>query len=99
MKRIVVAIGFLVMAQVSFAADQATVTSYNRACVACHSSGVAGAPRTFNANDWSPRLAKGMSTLVQNTVNGINAMPAKGLCPTCSEEDFEALIQYMSTPK
>ena len=99
MKRIILVISLLVMGQASLAAEQATITSYNRSCIACHSSGVAGAPRAFNADDWAPRLAKGMPTLLQNTVNGVNAMPAKGLCPTCSEDDFAALIHYMSTPK
>lgn len=99
MKHFLITLGFLTLSQTLLAAEPATITSYNRSCIACHSSGVAGAPRSFKAGDWEPRLAKGLPTLLENTINGINAMPAKGLCPTCSEEDFEALIQYMSTPK
>lgn len=99
MKHFVVAIGLLALGQPLIAAEEATITSYNRSCIACHASGVAGAPRSFKADDWAPRLAKGMPTLLEHTINGFNAMPAKGLCPTCSEEDFEALINYMSTPK
>lgn len=81
------------------AAEQATVDRYNRACVACHSSGAAGAPIAFDAEAWAPRLEKGMPALLQSTVKGLNAMPPKGMCFDCSEDDFKALITYMSSPK
>jgi cytochrome c5 len=81
------------------AADKAVVDRYNKSCIACHASGAAGAPRFGNAADWAPRLAKGVDKLLQSTKNGLNAMPPKGLCMDCSDADFKALIQYMSTGK
>lgn len=68
---------------------------YMQSCWACHNSGAAGAPKVGNAADWAPRIAKGMDTLLVNATNGINSMPAKGLCFTCTEDDLKALIQYM----
>lgn len=68
---------------------------YMQSCWACHNSGAAGAPKVGNAADWGPRVQKGMDTLLTNATNGLNAMPAKGLCFTCTEDDLKALIQYM----
>ncbi len=69
--------------------------TYMQSCFACHNSGAAGAPRVGNAADWSARIEKGMDTLLTNTINGINAMPAKGLCFTCTDDDLKAVVEYM----
>ena len=69
---------------------------YNRSCVSCHASGAAGAPRTYDLSAWALRLEKGMQELVKNTREGYQGMPPKGLCFTCTDEEFEALIVYMA---
>lgn len=51
---------------------------YKLACSACHTTGVAGAPKTGDAAAWSPRLKQGFDTLVKHAVEGFKAMPAKG---------------------
>lgn len=68
---------------------------YGAFCMACHSVGVAGAPKFGNAGDWAPRVAKGMDTILGTAISGINAMPARGTCSTCSDEEIEAAIAYM----
>jgi cytochrome c5 len=68
---------------------------YMQSCWACHNSGAAGAPKVGVAADWAPRIGKGMDTLLTNAITGINAMPAKGLCFTCTDDDLKDLIQYM----
>lgn len=68
---------------------------YNKACVACHGAGVLGAPKLQNAADWQPRLEKGFDTIWQNAINGFNAMPARGTCASCSDDDIKAAIEYM----
>jgi len=68
---------------------------YMQSCWACHNSGAAGAPKVGTAADWAPRIEKGMDTLLTNAINGFNAMPAKGLCFTCTDDDLKALVQYM----
>ena len=70
---------------------------YNAACAACHVAGVAGAPKTGDAEAWAPRLEKGMDALVASVKNGLNAMPPGGLCMDCSDEEYMELITYMST--
>ena len=89
----------LTLAGAVSAADQAVVDKYNKACMACHASGAAGAPKVGDAAAWAPRLEKGMDTLLTSVTNGLNAMPAKGLCFDCSADDYKALIQYMSQPQ
>ena len=64
-------------------------------CIACHGTGVAGAPKLGDAAAWAPRIAKGIDNLLNNAVNGLNAMPPKGTCMNCSEDDLRAAIEYM----
>lgn len=72
-------------------------TAYMASCFACHSTGAAGAPKVGpgNAEAWTTRLEKGMDAVVQNAINGMNAMPPKGLCFTCTDDDLRALVEYM----
>ncbi len=67
---------------------------YTASCASCHASGVLGAPK-FGTAEWTDRAAKGMETLLANAINGINAMPPRGACATCSDEDLEGAIQHM----
>ena len=71
---------------------------YNKSCAVCHESGAANAPKTGDAAAWEPRMAKGMDALVQSVQNGLNAMPPKGMCFECSDDDYKALINYMAKP-
>lgn len=68
---------------------------YNAACTACHSTGAAGAPKLGDVAAWSARLSQGMDVLYRNAINGINGMPAKGLCMDCSDEELDATVDYM----
>ncbi|MCB2068771.1 MAG: cytochrome c5 family protein [Ottowia sp.] len=70
---------------------------YNTACMACHSTGAAGAPRLGNAEDWAPRLEKGVAALHDSGINGVpgTGMMAKGGCMNCSDEEVIASVDYM----
>ena len=68
---------------------------YTTGCAACHDAGVAGAPMMGNKSQWEARQAKGYETLVNNSYNGINGMPAKGLCADCTKEEIGMAVQYM----
>lgn len=72
-------------------------TVYNASCAACHGTGVNNAPVLGNAEAWAPRIAKGTDVLLESLVNGFNngAMPAKGLCMDCSNDDLQATLDYM----
>ena len=68
---------------------------YQTACAACHGSGLMGAPKFGDAGSWSPRVANGMDTVYSNAINGFNAMPAKGGCVACSDDEIKAAVDYM----
>jgi cytochrome c5 len=69
---------------------------YKQTCFACHGTGAAGAPKTGDKAAWEPRLAQGMPALVASVKSGKNAMPPGGLCMDCSDDDYTALINFMS---
>jgi cytochrome c5 len=69
---------------------------YAQSCATCHATGVLGAPKTGDTTAWQPRLKQGSETLLSRVVNGYKNMPAKGLCSDCSDEDYIALIKFMS---
>ncbi|OLQ78201.1 cytochrome C [Photobacterium proteolyticum] len=70
-------------------------TVYGTFCVACHGAGVMGAPKKGDAADWEARLAKGNDVLADHAINGFNAMPAKGSCMDCSDDEIIAAIDHM----
>lgn len=69
---------------------------YKTACSACHSTGVLDAPKAFDEGAWGKRLAKGMDETLKVAINGLNAMPPKGSCADCSDDELKAAIEYMS---
>lgn len=69
---------------------------YDQFCFACHMSGVGGAPVLGDAEAWEPRIAKGMDVLYESTYNGINAMPARGTCMDCTDEELQATVDWMT---
>jgi len=75
------------------AADGETI--YNTKCMVCHATGVAGAPKIGDKEAWAPRIATGMDALLGSATNGKNAMPPKGTCMDCTEDDLKAAIEYM----
>ncbi len=88
---------FLMLSAASALAEP-DMDKYAKSCQVCHANGAANAPKTGDAAAWEPRLAKGMDALVQSVSNGLNAMPPKGMCFDCSDEDYKALIDYMAAP-
>jgi cytochrome c5 len=82
----------------SATAAEPNMDQYNKSCVVCHASGAANAPKTGDVAAWEPRMAKGMEVLVASVNSGLNAMPPKGMCFDCSDEDYAALIEFMAKP-
>ncbi|MBQ0833413.1 c-type cytochrome [Marinobacter sp.] len=68
---------------------------YDAVCMACHTTGAAGAPVIGDAGAWAPRVDQGMETLISHAVNGYNAMPAKGGCANCPDEEIEAAVEHI----
>lgn len=71
---------------------------YDTACVACHGSGVAGAPKVGNKAAWAPRIAQGAATLHEHAIKGFQGktgfMPPKG-GSSASDEEVKAAVDYM----
>ncbi|EWH11173.1 cytochrome c5 [Catenovulum agarivorans DS-2] len=83
------------VAQSASSAARSGADVFNASCTACHSAGVMGAPKPNVAGDWDARLEQGMDTLVAHAINGFNAMPPKGTCMDCSDDEIKAAIEYM----
>ncbi len=68
---------------------------YSKACVACHSTGVAGAPKVGDKAAWEPRMAQGMEALLNAAIKGKGAMPPKGGNMSLSDEEVKGAVRYM----
>ena len=71
---------------------------YDRYCGSCHKSGLMGAPKKGDADDWAVRVSQGDAVLAKHAIEGFNAMPAKGTCMDCSDDEIVAAINYMIKP-
>lgn len=71
---------------------------YGKFCTACHGSGLLNAPKTGDSAAWTARAdaAGGLDGLLKHAISGINAMPPKGTCGDCSDDELKAAIQHMS---
>ena len=67
---------------------------YQAACLACHTTGAAGAPKIGDAGAWQERLAKGVDTLVTSAINGIGAMPPRG-GSQLDDDQIKAVVDYI----
>ncbi len=80
----------------SFADGQ---SDFEASCTACHGFGIAGAPKVGDKENWAPRIERGMATLYSNAINGFSGnsgyMPAKGGFSNLSDEQIEAIVDYM----
>ncbi|MDF1678288.1 MAG: c-type cytochrome [Legionellaceae bacterium] len=67
-------------------------------CGTCHASRPViplGAPRPKVSKDWLPRLEQGMDALVKHTDEGIRAMPPRGGCFECTDEQLLLAIKAL----
>lgn len=65
------------------------------ACAACHATGAAGAPKLGDTAAWEPRAAKGLDTLLHNSINGIGAMPPRGGHMNLSDDELRKAVVVM----
>ena len=72
---------------------------FNGMCTSCHTAGIAGAPKKGDVAAWDARLAKGFAETLAVAKKGINAMPAKGLCMDCSDDELTSAIKFMAGRK
>lgn len=68
---------------------------YDNVCMACHTAGVAGAPK-LEAAEWADRMAGGIDALMTSSINGKGAMPPRGGRADLSDEQMKAVIEFMT---
>jgi cytochrome c5 len=73
---------------------------YNTACLACHSTGVGGAPVVGDAAQWTDRVAQGMDVLYDHAINGFDGealtpMLPKGGRIDLSDQEVQDAVDYM----
>lgn len=61
-------------------------------CHALHPQIPLGAPRMGVASDWQARTSQGMAALLRHTEEGLGAMPARGGCFECTDEQLALAI-------
>jgi cytochrome c5 len=67
---------------------------YKNVCSVCHGTGAAGAPIP-GTEAMSQRAEKGLDALMQTALNGLNAMPARGGRADLSDEQVQAVVEFM----
>jgi nitrite reductase (NO-forming) len=85
----------------SFAATDAAATTnpageklYKSACVSCHSTGIANAPKVGNKAAWAPLIDKGMDAIMEVATKGKGAMPPRG-ASSADDATLRAAVEYM----
>lgn len=68
---------------------------YEKSCMACHTSGVMGAPKTGDKAAWKGHIADGADHMVKNAIKGIGKMPAKGGNAKLTDAEVKAAVLYM----
>ena len=72
----------------------------NKFCGTCHGAAAAamGAPAAGDAAAWKTRAdaAGGFDGLLKHAIEGIRAMPPRGTCAACSDDDLAGAIRKMS---
>lgn len=70
---------------------------YASVCMACHAAGVMNAMRLDDEDGWAALLDErdGLDGLVDNAINGIGGMPARGGNSDLSDDEVRAAVVYM----
>jgi cytochrome c5 len=71
---------------------------FNATCTACHTAGIAGAPKFGDKALWAPRIKQGTAVLYEHALKGFQGksgmMPPKG-GSSASDDEIKAAVDYM----
>jgi len=74
----------------------AGVKRYKSMCFACHDTGASGAPKLGDKAVWETRIkSQSIETVYKHAIEGYKAMPAKGGCVSCSDDEIKMAVDYM----
>lgn len=68
---------------------------YDANCIACHSTGAAGAPKLGDIAAWAPRIKTGPAALFVSASKGKGVMPARGGNPKLTDAEVRAAVTYI----
>ena len=72
---------------------------YDGVCMACHTAGIAGAPKFGDKTAWAERIKQGAPVLYEHAIKGYQGkagvMPAKG-GSAASDDEVKAAVDYMT---
>ncbi len=66
------------------------------ACGACHTAGVAGAPKIGDKGAWASRIALGLDGLLKSAIAGKNAMSPKGGAADATDDEIKRAVVIMA---
>lgn len=69
---------------------------FQAVCTACHTAGVAGAPKVGDNAAWAPFIQSGFDAMMNVALHGKGGMPAKGGNPTLSDFEVARAVVYMA---
>ena len=80
-------------------ANDAGKKTFQTACMACHGTGIAGAPKMGDKAAWKDRVTQDMATLESHALKGYKGktgmMPPKGGRMDLKDADVKAAVAYM----
>jgi cytochrome c5 len=88
-------LGMAALVPAANAADRTGKQVVEAFCIACHGTGVDGAPRIGNTAEWAPRAKEGLDRLPNSAMNGLRKMPAHGGQAALSDLEMTRAIAYM----
>ena len=81
------------------AADMAGDQVYAEVCAACHTAGIAGAPKIGDKAAWASRIAQGADTLNKHAIEGYQGkagyMPPKGGRTDLSDQSVVNAVEHL----
>ena len=91
----VASVALLAVSSMSFAEGRSGADIVTKHCTLCHGTpGIPGAPKT--AEEWQSRVdAKGVDGLTASAISGLNAMPPKGTCGDCTDDELKAAVEAL----
>ena len=70
-------------------------TIFEASCKMCHEQKLAGAPGLSDLDAWAPRFEAGIDAMTETVIKGKGAMPPRGTCFKCSDEELKAVVEHM----
>ena len=68
---------------------------FDQVCAGCHQYATPNVPQIGQPTDWAVVFARPRAAIYQNAIAGIGAMPARGFCDNCTDEEITRAVDYI----